>query len=130
MGGIISIGGASMQTKQAILSLSQSEKVKSGLIWCSQCAQIIQNLSPPEQSGGMRLLQSLLAGLVNEIHLAARVSGDTIWLEVDKLLNNARVMVDSGVAHDVEYHFTQALSQVNRIGQKAMSDLMDKGLLN
>lgn len=118
-----------MQTKQAIISFSQSEKVKSGLIWCTHCAQIIQNLSPPEQPGGLRLLQSLLAGLVNEVQLAAHASGDAIWLEVDKVLNNARVMVDSGVAHDAEYHFTQALSQVNRIGQKAMGDLIEKGLL-
>lgn len=118
-----------METKQAIISFSQSEKVKSGLIWCTHCAQLIQNLSPPEQQGGQRLLQSLLAGIVNEVQLAAHASGETIWLEVDKLLNNARVMVDSGVSREAEYHFTQALTQVNRIGQKAMTDLMEKGLL-
>lgn len=123
-------GSWHMQTKQAIISFSQSEKVKSGLIWCTHCAQLIQNMSPAEQPGGLQLLQSLLAGLVNEVQLAARISGDAIWLEVDKLLNNARVMVDSGVAHDAEYHFTQALSQVNCIGQRAMTDLMDKGLLD
>lgn len=60
-----------MQTKQAILSFSQSDKVKSGLIWCTQCVQIIQHMSESEKQGGLRLLYSLLAGLVNEIQLAA-----------------------------------------------------------
>lgn len=118
-----------MQTKQAIISFSQSEKVKSGLIWCSQCAQICQNLEAAEQQGALKLLQSLIAMISNEVQLARQASGDNVWLEVDKILNNARVMADSGVGQQTEYHFTQALSQVNRIGQKAMTELLDKGLL-
>lgn len=118
-----------METKQAIISFSQSEKVKSGLIWCSQSANLIENLPVHEQSGALKVLQTLIAMISNEVQLARQVSGETIWLEVDKLLNTARVMIDSGVRQEIAYHFTQALSQVNRIGQKAMTELIDKGLL-
>ncbi len=118
-----------METRQAIISFSQSEKVKSGLIWCSQCVHILQNMPVPEQQGALRLLQALIAMIANETHLARQASGDPIWLEVDKFLGSARVMVDSGVAHEADYHFTHALSQVNRIGQKSMMHLIDQKLL-
>ena len=117
-----------MESKQAIVSFSQSEKVKSGLIWCSQCAQVAQNMPQPEQSGAVRLLQNLIAMITNEVQLARQVSGDPVWLEVEKIMNMARVMVDSGVSHEAVYHFTQALSQVNRVGQRAMTALIEKGL--
>ncbi|MBR9980045.1 MAG: hypothetical protein KFF50_03360 [Desulfatitalea sp.] len=119
-----------METRHAIISFSQGEKVKSGLIWCSHCAQIMQNLPTPEQMGAQRLLQGLIAMIANEAQVARQVSGDPVWLEVDKHLNNARVMVDSGVSHEADFHFTQALSQVNRISQRAMTHLIEQGLLS
>lgn len=118
-----------METRQAIISFSQSEKVKSGLIWSSQCVQILENLPEPEQAGALKLLQALIAMIASEAQLSRQASGDPVWTEVGKILNTARVMVDSGVAQEAGYHFTQALSQVNRIGQKAMTHLIEKGLL-
>ncbi len=118
-----------MDTRQAIISFSQSEKVKSGLIWCNQCAQIVSTLNEPEQRGAMQILQNLIAMIASEAQLARQASGDPVWLEVDKCLNNARVMVDSGVGQEAEFHLTQALTQVNRIGQKSMTFMMAQGLL-
>jgi len=118
-----------MDTKSAIISFSQSEKVKSGLIWCTQCVHIAQSMQGPEQQGALQLLQSLIAMISNEVQVARQASGDPIWLEVDKIVNNARVMADSGVAQECDFHFTQALSQVNSLGQRAMTFLMEKGLL-
>ena len=119
-----------MQTKQAVISFSQSEKVKSGLIWCSQCAQIAGNLPEEEKRGAVKLLQSLMAMVANEAQLARQAGGNDIWLEVEKLMNTARVMVDSGIIQEATYHFTQALSQVNRIGQKSMTFLMENDILS
>ena len=119
-----------MQTKHAIIAFSQSEKVKSGLIWCSNFAHIAQNLPPQEQRGAITLLGNLVAFLLNEVQLARQASGETIWLEVEKILNKARVLIESGVGQETTHHFTQALSQTNRIGQKAMTDLIDKGLIS
>lgn len=117
-----------MEVKQAIISFSQSEKVKSGLIMCNQCAQLTGNLQQGEQSGAVKLLQSLVSMISNEAQLARQVSGDAMWLEVEKCLNNARVMIDSGVSDEATYHFTQALSRVNSVGQKAMTHLVEQGL--
>lgn len=118
-----------MQTRQAIISFSQSEKVKSGLIWCTQCRQQQAGLPEPESRGAMKLLHSLVGMISSEVQLARQASGDEVWLEVDKCLNNARVMITSGVGHDADFHLTQALSQVNRIGQKAMTFLIENGLM-
>lgn len=119
-----------MNSKHAIISFSQSEKVKSGLIWCSQCVQITQNMPQEQQQGAVKILRGLVTMIANEVQLARQASRDDVWLEVDKLLNTARVMIDSGVSQEAEYHFTQALSQVNSIGQRAMSALIDQGLLS
>ncbi len=117
-----------METRQAIISFAQGEKVKSGLIWCSQCVQVAQNLPQAEQSGAIKVIQSLVAMIANEAQLARQAGKDQNWLEVDKCLNTARVMIDSGVIEEATYHLTQTLSQVNSISQKAMTHLVNNGL--
>lgn len=118
-----------MDTRQAIISFSQSEKVKSALIWGSQCVHMIQNMPEQDKKGAISVLQAFVAMMSNEVQLALQASGDAVWQEVDKSLNNARVMIDSGVVEEAEFHFTQGLTQVNRIGQKSMTYLLEQGLL-
>lgn len=118
-----------MEVKQAIISFSQSEKVKSGLIWCSQCVQLSQGLDEQGKQGAVQLIRALVAMITNEVQLARQAGDDDVWLEVEKVLHTARVMIDSGVSQEATHHFTQALSQVNRIGQRAMTVLVEKGLL-
>ncbi len=117
-----------MEAKEAIISFSQGEKVKSGLIWCSQCIQLVQNMQGEERSGALTLLHSLLNMIANEVQLARNTGGDEVWLEAEKSLHTARVMINSGVSEEATYHFTQALSQVNRISQRAMTYLMENGI--
>jgi hypothetical protein len=119
-----------MHSREAIVSFSQSEKVKTGLIWCSQCLQLALNLSHEGQQGAMQIVRSLVSMIASESQLARQASKDDIWLEVDKCLNTARVMLDSKVEEEATYHLTQALSQVNRIGQQAMTELLSQGLLS
>jgi hypothetical protein len=114
-----------METKQAIISFAQGEKIKGGLIWCSQCVQVAQNLMQAEQTGAVKVIQGLVAMIANEVQLARRASQDPVWSEVDKALHTARVMIESGVIEEATYHFTQTLSQVNRISQKAMTHLVE-----
>ncbi len=118
-----------MQNRQAIISFAQGEKIKSGLIWCTQCVHILQNLPAQEQAGALQLVQALLAMILNEAQVSRQASGDAIWTEVEKCLNHARIMVDSGVPQESEHHMTQALTQVNRISQKAMTHLIENQLL-
>ena len=63
----------------------------------------------------MTLLHSLLNMIANEIQLARSAGGDEAWLEAEKCLNTARVMINSGVIEEATYHFTQALSQARKI---------------
>jgi hypothetical protein len=119
-----------METKQAIISLAQGEKVKGGLIWCSQCLQVAQNLPHTEQVGAVKVIQGLVSMIANEVRLALRASQDPVWAEVDKALHAAGVMIASGVIEEATYHFTQTLSQVNRINQQAMTCLVEKGMLD
>jgi hypothetical protein len=65
----------------------------------------------------------------NEIGVAQKAAPHDDWLEAEKDVNNAMVMLNSGVAHESGYHLTQALSKVTNIGQQSMSLLIEKGLL-
>jgi hypothetical protein len=81
-----------------------------------------------DRSGALSLLQSLLNMVTNEVQLARSAGGDEAWMEAEKSLAIARVMINSGVSEEGTYHFTQALSQVNRISQRAMTYLVDSGI--
>ena len=118
-----------MQTDQAIKAFSQSEKLKSGLIWATQITELYVALPEPEKPGAERILKALMAMIASEIHIAKKAAPHKIWLEAEKDVDTAQVMINSGVAHDTSYHLTQALSKVTTIGQQSMSLLVERGLL-
>jgi len=118
-----------MQTDQAIKAFSQSEKLKSGLIWTTQIAETSVALPETEKPGAERILKILIGMIASEIHIAKNAAPHKIWLEAEKDVNTALVMLNSGAAHDSGYHLTQALSKVTTIGQQSMSLLVEKGLL-
>ena len=118
-----------MQTDQAIKAFSQSEKLKSGLIWASQIAELYLALPESEKPGAQRILKALVGMIGNEIHIAKKAAPHDMWLEAEKDMNTALVMLNSGVAHDTGHHLTQALSKVTTIGQQSMSHLVEKKLL-
>ena len=118
-----------MQTNQSIKAFSQSEKLKSGLIWATQIVEVYNALPEPEKPGAERILKTLIGMIASEIHIAKNAAPHEIWLAAEKDINTAIVMLNSGVAHDSAYHLTQALSKVTTIGQQSMSFLVDKGLL-
>jgi hypothetical protein len=122
-------GSGTMENREAILGYAQSEKVKSGLIWVTQMAEIAINLKDGEKLGGERIVQTTIALIANEAHLAKTITKDRRWEEIEKTIEKARVMINSGVLHEVTWHLTQALSQVTSIGQQTMSFLMDKKLI-
>ena len=118
-----------MQTNQSIKAFSQSEKLKSGLIWAAQIVEVYNALPEPEKPGAERILKTLIGMIASEIHIAKNAAPHEIWLAAEKDINTAIIMLNSGVAHDSAYHLTQALSKVTTIGQQSMSFLVDKGLL-
>jgi hypothetical protein len=118
-----------MEVQETIIVFSQSEKIKSGLIWVSQALQMLNGLQEPEKRGAEKTTKAIIGMIAHEIQLGKNVTGDVSWDEVLKHIDKALVMINSGVAAEAVVHLTQALSQVKSIGHRSMSFLKEKGFL-
>ncbi|MCP4681672.1 MAG: hypothetical protein GY864_05020 [Desulfobacterales bacterium] len=118
-----------MNVQEAIMAFSQSEKIKSGIIWISQVLEMLSGLNETEKQGGIRIITAMINMLVQESRLAGKVTNDPAWEDIEKHIDKAIVMIESGVAPESISHLTQALSQVTSIGHKSMGFLKDQGLL-
>ena len=118
-----------METDEAIKAFSQSEKLKTGLIWANQMIEVYVSLPEAEKTGAERMLKILINMIGNELHVAKKAAPHVVWQEAEKDLNTAQVMMNSGVLHESSYRLTQTLSKVTTIGQQSMSLLVEKGLL-
>ena len=118
-----------MQTREAIISFSQSEKIKAGIIWLSQALEALHGLPEKNRKPAEKIAHVFLASMLRDVHLSARLTGDDTWREAEKNIDLALVMLDSGVARESSYHLPRALGSVTAIGQRAMSFLKDTGLI-
>ena len=118
-----------MNNKEAIMAFSQSEKIKSGIIWASQMLELIRGLPEPEKQGAERAAKTLVDMIFHEIKLARSVSPGEAWEDIEKNMDQAEAMIHSHVAPESVVHLTQALSQVTTIGQRSMSFLQEQGLI-
>jgi len=118
-----------MESDKAIMAFSQSEKIKTGLIWILQTIELLEGLSDEGKKGGERVVSTLLQMIGHEIRLAGALVAGEPWEEIEPFLHRATVMVDSGVAREAGIHLSRALSKVTNIGQRAMTCLRQKGLL-
>ena len=118
-----------MNSNEAIMAFSQSEKVKAGLIMIAGSLELLKNLAGEEKRGASRIIYMDLSMLGHEVGLAKVVTGHEEWNEVERFLNKALVMFDSGIGEEALIHVSRALSQVTNIGQQSMSFLKETGLL-
>ena len=118
-----------MKTNQAIMAFSQSEKIKSALIWAAQLSDVHMALAEADKPGAEKIIKTLVGMIANEISVARKAAPHYSWVEAEKDLNTARVMLNSGAPNECAYHLTQGLSKVTNIGQQAMSQLVEEGLL-
>jgi hypothetical protein len=118
-----------METKEAILAYSQSEKAKVGLLMAAQLIEMCNGLPDHEKHAAERILRPLIGMIANEVHLSRKMTSAEMWTSVDKSLSTALVMMNSGVLSEATYHVAQAISAVTTIGQRAMQHLMDQKLL-
>lgn len=116
------------ETRQAVLTYAQSEKVKSGLIWVCQVAEQVATMDDATRQHGVRLLRTLAHLVGDESLLAGRITGDKHWLEISRKIDKALVMIQSGVPQETSFHLTQALTLVTRLGGQAASLLAEKGM--
>ena len=130
------VEGAAMTTtderrntvKQSILAYSQSEKVKTGIIWICQIADQVAAMDDAQRGQGVLLLRTLARLIADEADLAGKLTGDGRWHEIGQKINMALVMIESGVPQETGFHLTQALTRVTRIGGQAAAVLEDRGL--
>jgi hypothetical protein len=122
-------GVACMQIDEAITAFSQSEKIKAGLIWASHLVEIYKTLAEADKSGAGKIIRAIVDLIGHEILICKKSAPDKLWLEIEKNIETAAVMIRSNVAHEAGFHLTRALTQVTTIGQRSMSMLKDKGLL-
>ncbi|MEE9418865.1 MAG: hypothetical protein V3W43_05275 [Desulfatiglandaceae bacterium] len=118
-----------MSIQEAIMAFSQSEKIKSGLIWVSHAIELANGLPEPEKHGAGRIIKAIIGMVLQEIGLAKKLAGGQTWEEIEKHIDQGMVMINSGVAMESVVHLTQALSKVTNIGQRSMSYLKEQGLL-
>jgi hypothetical protein len=118
-----------VKDNKPIMAFCQSEKIKSGILWVSQCIQLLEGIQEPERSGGERLVKVLLEMVLREVSLAETLVGAEEWEAARGHLERAAVMINSGVAPEALHHLTQALSQITNIGQRSMTQLRTEGLL-
>ena len=116
-----------IDVKQAISAYAQSEKVKSGLIWICQISHQVAAMDGPGRRQGLRLLKMLAHMVADESDLAGRITGDRCWYEIGKKIDMALVMINSGVPQETDFHLTQALVRVTRMGGRAASILKARG---
>ena len=118
-----------MQVSAAIITFSQSEKIKSGIIWVTQTLELLTGLSLAEQHGAERTIKALTAMILHETRVAKNLTKEALWDEVAKHLEMAQVMLNSQMAPEAGFHLTQALTQVTSMAQRSMTVLKDEGLL-
>ena len=118
-----------MNIQTAIMALVQSEKIKSGLIWVSQALELLLHLSANDKQGAERISKSLMNFILFEVHTAKQAAPDATWEEIEKNIDLAIIMINSGVPQESVYHLTRALSFVTNIGQRSMSYLKKEGFL-
>jgi len=118
-----------MKTNEAVTAYSQSEKIKTGLIWVSQIIEVLQNLQGEQKKGGERVARILLGMVAQEIALARVLTEIGQWKDAESHVEKAVVMVESGVAEESLLHLARALSKVTNIAQESMVQLKESGVL-
>lgn len=118
-----------MNAKTAITALSQSEKIKSGILWATQLVEMLAEMGQAEKQGAEKSVKALITMMGHESVLTRRTTRDSSWVDIEKDLDMALVMINSGVAHEATYHLGRALRQVAGIGSRSMSFLIEIGVL-
>ena len=114
--------------KQAVSAYTQSEKVKSGLIWICQVAEQVATMEGAGRRHGLILLKTLAHLVADELDPAGKITGDPGWFDIGRKINMALVMINSGVPQETSFHLTQALTRVTGIGSRAATVLKENNL--
>jgi hypothetical protein len=118
-----------MNISEAILSFSQSEKIKSGLIWAIHLSEMRESIPKNQRNGADKILETLIDMIGHELQLTRNMIREKAWHEAEQSINMALVMIRSKVPEESSFHLTNAITRVTSLGQRAMIYLKDQGCL-
>ena len=99
------------------------------MIWASQVVEIYKALPEKDKPGAEKIIKAIVDMIGSEIPICKKSAPNELWIEVEKDIETATVMLHSNVAQEAGFHLTRALTKATTIGQRSMTILKDKGLL-
>lgn len=90
---------------------------------------MLKGLPAKDRPGAEKMIGAIITLIVHEVHLSGKLSRNSKWLDIEKHIDMAMVMLNSGVAQESIFHLTRALTRVTDIGQLSMHTLQREGLL-
>jgi hypothetical protein len=118
-----------METREAILDLQYSEKMKSGLIIGSALMDQLVSMKDEELAGGKKVLVWYLEGLLREIRIAENVLGRGHYSDLERKVMEVIGRVQMSQFQDVQRSFSEAISLATTSCQISMSFLIEKRLI-
>ena len=118
-----------METREAILNLEYSEKMKSGLIIGTGLLDQLVSLKDEELSGGKKILVGYLEGLLREVRIAGSVLGLGHYDDLERKVMEVIGRIEMSLFQEAQRSFSEAISLATTTCQTSMSFLMEKKLL-
>jgi len=115
--------------KTNILGFMYAERLKSALIIAGQMLDVLPDLNEGERTGGLKMFNSFVRGVGNEIRLAANVMGGADWDGLSGQLNLMEGYARLGQLEAARQELSQTLSRVTTLGGRAMTSLRNADLL-
>jgi hypothetical protein len=117
------------KVRDNILGFMYAERLKSALIIAGQLLDVLPDLNEDERPGGLKMFNSFVRGVGNEIRLAANVMGGADWDGLSGQLNLMEGHARLGQLEAARQELSQTLSRVTTLGGRAMTSLKKADLL-
>ena len=118
-----------METREAILNLEYSEKMKSGLIIGIGLLDQLFSLKDEELSGGKKILVGYLEGLLREVRIAGNVLGLNYYKDLEQKVMEVIGRIQMSQFQEARWSFSEAISLATTACQSSMNFLMEKRLV-
>jgi len=118
-----------METREAILKLQYSEKMKSGLIIGIGLLDQFVSLRDEELSGGKKVLVWYLEGLLREIRIAENVLGRGTYSDLERKMMELIGRVQMSQFQEAQRSFSESISLATTSCQSSMTLLMEKKII-
>jgi hypothetical protein len=118
-----------METREAILNLEYSEKMKSGLIIGISLLDQLISLKEEEHSGGRKILVGYLEGLLREVRIAGNVLGLNYYDDLEQKVMEVIGRIQMSQFQEARWSFSEAISLATTGCQSSMNFLIEKKLV-